>query len=134
VAMMMNIAIRFAKIEPTPKTDRTRAGVLVSSRDRGFGPRPLYRPLGGGEPAAARANTQIMSEPCASDRTKYELRARPGEPEDQCERLLRPRPQLADQLLAARADEAPEDERDDDRVVELPGDRDEVRHEVERQG
>ena len=50
-----------------------------------------------------------------------------GEPEDQLRRLAWPWPQLADQLLAARADEAAEDERDDDdRIVELPGDWNEV--------
>jgi hypothetical protein len=57
----------------------------------------------------------------------------PGEPDDQPERLLRPRPKLADQTLAAGAEEAAEDDSDDDRIVELPRDRDEVGHEVERQ-
>jgi hypothetical protein len=36
-------------------------------------------------------------------------------------RRLRTRPELADQRLAARADEMAEDKSDDDRVVELAG-------------
>jgi hypothetical protein len=39
---------------------------------------------------------------------------------------------LAGELRPARAQYAAQDEGDDDRVVELAGDRDEVRHEVER--
>ena len=41
-------------------------------------------------------------------------------------------PVLADECLPAAAEEAAEDERDDHDVVELTGDRDEVRYEVER--
>ena len=39
----------------------------------------------------------------------------------------------ADERLPAAAEEAAEDERDDHDVVELTGDRDEVRHEIERE-
>src|SRR5205085_4429595 len=56
------------------------------------------------------------------------------EPQDERERSFRAWPQLADDRLTAAAEEAPQHERDDDDVVELPRDRDEVRHEVERQG
>ena len=54
---------------------------------------------------------------CPPTGSEYGLRAWLSEPEDQLERLLRPRPQFADQLLAARADEASEYERDDDCIV-----------------
>jgi hypothetical protein len=50
----------------------------------------------------------------------------PGESEDQRERLLGSRPEFADQVFAPGPDEAAEDERDDDRVVQLTGDGDEV--------
>src|SRR3954471_23954733 len=42
-----------------------------------------------------------------------------GEPEKNGKRPLRPPPQLADQILTARPDEAAEDERDDQHIVEL---------------
>ena len=58
----------------------------------------------------------------------------PGESQDQSKRLFRARPELADHRFAARSDEVTEDERDDDRIVELSGHRDEVRDEVEGQG
>src|SRR5581483_2421675 len=66
-------------------------------------------------------------------------RARPGsapracQPQDQCEGPFRSRPELADERLAAGAEDVAKHERDDDRVVELPGDRDEVGNEVEGQ-
>src|SRR6266496_5232312 len=47
--------------------------------------------------------------------------------------MRRPRPQLADQGPAARANEAAENEGNDDRIVELPGDRNEVGNEIEWQ-
>ena len=53
-------------------------------------------------------------------------------PQDHVQRLLRPRPVLAHELRPARAQHRPQDEHDDDRVVELAGDRDEVGHEVDR--
>jgi hypothetical protein len=56
-----------------------------------------------------------------------------GESNDQRERPLRPGPELADQVRAAGPDKAAEDEREDDRVVELSGDGDEVGDEVERE-
>jgi hypothetical protein len=46
--------------------------------------------------------------------------------EDEGEGRFRPWPKVADQLLAASTDQAAEYERDDDRVIELPRDRDEV--------
>ena len=46
---------------------------------------------------------------------------------------MRAGPELADELVAACPDEGAKDERDDDRVVELAGDGDGVRDEVERQ-
>jgi hypothetical protein len=55
------------------------------------------------------------------------------ESENQRERLRRPWPQFTDEVLAAGADEAAEDECDDDRVVELTGNGDEVRDDVERE-
>ena len=58
----------------------------------------------------------------------------PGESQDQSKRLFRARPEFADHRFAARFDEVTEDERDDDRIIELSGHRDEVRDEVERQG
>ena len=70
----------------------------------------------------------------SADRVGRALRATgPGESEDQSKRLFRPRPELADHRFAARSDEVAKDERDDDRIVELPGHRDEVRDEVEGQ-
>jgi hypothetical protein len=59
---------------------------------------------------------------------------RPGESQDQSKRLFRPRPELADHRFAARSNKVAKDERDDDRVVELPGDGNEVWDEVEGQG
>src|SRR3954451_19237416 len=56
-----------------------------------------------------------------------------GKPENNLERPLGAVPQLADEILTAGPDEAAEDERDDQYVVELTGDGNEVRHEVERQ-
>ena len=71
----------------------------------------------------------------SADRVGFALEAtRPGESQDQSKRLFRPRPELADHRFAARSDEVAKDERDDDRVVELPGDGNEVRDEVEGQG
>ena len=58
----------------------------------------------------------------------------PGQSEDQSKRLFRAWPEFADHRFAARSDEVAEDERDDDRIVELSGHRDEVRDEVEGQG
>src|SRR5438034_7806719 len=57
-----------------------------------------------------------------------------GEPQDQSKGPFRARPDLTDHRFAARSDEVAEDERDDDRIVELPGHWDEVRDEVEGQG
>jgi len=48
--------------------------------------------------------------------------------------VFRAGPEFSQHRFAARSDEAAEHERDDDRIVELPGDRNEVRHEVEGQG
>jgi len=53
------------------------------------------------------------------------------EAEDESERTLRAGPVLADERFSASAEEAAEDERDDYYVVELAGDRNEVRHQVE---
>jgi hypothetical protein len=53
------------------------------------------------------------------------------EAEHDRERTVRAWPVLADECLAASAEEASEDERDDHDVVELTRDRDEVRHEIE---
>jgi len=58
----------------------------------------------------------------------------PGQSKDQSKRLFRARPEFAHHRFAARSDEVTEDERDDDRIVELSGHGDEVRDEVERQG
>jgi len=60
--------------------------------------------------------------------------AGPGQSEYQSKRLFRARPEFAHHRFAARSDEVTEDERDEDRIVELPGHRDEVRDEVEGQG
>ena len=53
------------------------------------------------------------------------------ESEDQGERALRP--ELAHERLATAAEKTAERERHHDRVVELAGDGNEVRHEIERQ-
>lgn len=45
--------------------------------------------------------------------------------------MLRSGPQLADQFITTRADEAAEDEGDDDGIVELTRDGNEVRDEIE---
>ncbi len=58
----------------------------------------------------------------------------PGESQDQSKRLFRSRPEFADHRFAARFHEVAKDECDDDRVVELPGHRNEVWDEVEGQG
>ena len=71
----------------------------------------------------------------SGDRVGFAVGAtRPGESQDQTKRLFRPRPELADHRFAARSDEVTQDERDDDRIVELPGDGNEVWDEVEGQG
>jgi hypothetical protein len=51
--------------------------------------------------------------------------------EDELERAVGPRPVLADEWLASATEEAPQDERDDHDIIELAGDGDEVRHDVE---
>lgn len=56
-----------------------------------------------------------------------------GESQDQRQRALRPRPELPHERLAARANETAQNKRDHDRVVELPGDRNEIRDEIERE-
>jgi len=56
-----------------------------------------------------------------------------GEPQDQSQRALRPRPELPHERLAARANETAQNKRDHDRVIELPRDRNEIRHEIERE-
>ena len=58
----------------------------------------------------------------------------PGQSEDQSKRLFWARPEFAHHRFAACSDEMTEDERDDDRIVELSGHRDEVGDEVEGQG
>src|SRR5581483_6026984 len=55
------------------------------------------------------------------------------EAEDQRKRSFGARPQFADQRFPTGTDEMTEHERDDDRVIELPGDRNEVGHEIDRQ-
>src|SRR4051794_527433 len=60
-------------------------------------------------------------------------RTHADEPEDHRERPFGAWPELADRRLAARADEVAEDESHENRIVELPRDGDEVRHEIERQ-
>jgi hypothetical protein len=66
------------------------------------------------------------------DRFGFALRSTgPGESQDQSKRLLRAGPEFDQHWFAARSDEVAEDECDDDRIVELPGHRDEVRDEVE---
>jgi hypothetical protein len=68
------------------------------------------------------------------DRVGLGLRATgPRKAEDQSKGLLRAGPELADHRFAARSDEVTQDERDDDRIVELSSHRDEVRDEVEGQ-
>ena len=52
--------------------------------------------------------------------------------EDECKRALRAGPMLTDQRLTTASKQAAENEGNDDDVVELAGDRDEVRYEVER--
>src|SRR3954469_25000423 len=54
-----------------------------------------------------------------------------GEPENNGERPLGAVPQLADEILTAGPDEAAQDERDDQHVVELTGDGNEIRYQVE---
>jgi len=56
-----------------------------------------------------------------------------GEAEDQGERALGSRPEFSDERLSARTDETAQDKGDDDRVIELPCHRDEIRDKVERQ-
>ena len=69
------------------------------------------------------------------ERVRLGLRATgPGQSHDQSQRSFGARPEFAHHRFAARSDEVTEDERDDDRIVELPGHRDEVRDEVEGQG
>jgi hypothetical protein len=55
----------------------------------------------------------------------------PGESQDEVKRLLRAGPEFDQDWFAARFDEVAEDESDDDRIVELAGDWNEVRNEVE---
>jgi hypothetical protein len=50
------------------------------------------------------------------------------EAEDECERSVGAGPVLADEWLTARAEEAAEDEHDDHDIIELAGNRDEVRY------
>jgi hypothetical protein len=45
----------------------------------------------------------------------------PGQSQDQSQKSFRARPEFAHHRFAARSDEVTEDERDDDRIVELPG-------------
>ena len=66
--------------------------------------------------------------------TSKEAKAVAREAEDHRERLFWPRPEFAYQRFAGCLDETAQDERDDDRVVQLPRDRDEVGHEIEGQG
>lgn len=54
-------------------------------------------------------------------------------PKQESQRLLGSWPQLPEERFAAAYDEVPKNNRDDDRVVELPRDRDEVRNEIEWQ-
>jgi hypothetical protein len=54
-------------------------------------------------------------------------------PKHERKRLLGPRPEFANQRLTTRCHEVAQDERDNDRVIELPRDRDEVRYEIEGQ-
>jgi len=71
----------------------------------------------------------------SADRIMFARRASgSGESQDQNKRLFRPRPEFADHRFVASSDEVAKDEREDDRVVELPGDRNEVWDEIERQG
>src|SRR4029450_4166522 len=71
----------------------------------------------------------------SADRVGFALRASgPGESQDQSKGPFRARPERAHNAAGGRSDEVAEDERDDDRIVELPGDWDEVRDEVEGQG
>src|SRR5215475_1773840 len=74
----------------------------------------LRRPTGSAHTPCTgsdRDPAPIMAAPSAPRRTGVDRLPRSsGEPEDQPERPLRPRPELADQLLAARADEAAEHE------------------------
>jgi hypothetical protein len=56
-----------------------------------------------------------------------------GESQDQSKRLFRARPEFTNHRFAAGSYEVAEDERDNDRIVELPGYWDEVRDEVEGQ-
>src|SRR3954468_21304243 len=60
------------------------------------------------------------------------IRARAREAEQHAERLRRARPQLVHDRRADVAEERSQRQDDQDRVVELAGHRDEVRHEVER--
>jgi hypothetical protein len=55
-----------------------------------------------------------------------------GKPKDQSQGLLGSRPQFSDQTLTPRTDDAANDQSDDDGVVNLAGDRDEVRDEIDR--
>jgi hypothetical protein len=57
----------------------------------------------------------------------------PGESQDHSKRLFRAGPEFAQHRFAARSHEVAEDQRDDDRIVELPGHWYEVRDEVEGQ-
>ena len=57
----------------------------------------------------------------------------PGESQDQRKGLFRARPELPQDWFAARSNEVAEDERDDDRIVELPGHWNEVGNQVEGQ-
>src|SRR5207302_9230423 len=60
--------------------------------------------------------------------------SRSREPEDDVERAARAGPQLADDRGSHTVQDAPEPKGDDERVVDLTGDRNEVRDEVEREG
>src|SRR5215470_948082 len=55
-----------------------------------------------------------------------------GEAHDDTSRLVRTRPVLVDELRRASTEDVAKDESDEDGVVEVPGDRDEVRNEVDR--
>ena len=68
------------------------------------------------------------------DRVGFALRVSGSrDSQNQGKGLFRAWPMFADHRFAARSDEMAQNERHDDRVVELPGDGDEVWDEVERQ-
>ena len=79
-------------------------------------PEPIEPPLAGPIPGSAR----LLRLP------------RPGQPQQQAERLVGAGPMLPQQLRVGVADDRPQSCGDDDGIVQLAGDRDEVGHQVDR--